>query len=208
MFTDAMNRLLSWLGPLGITTEEQLVPVVGGLELFLALPTIVALLSGAKAAYGRYFQEGNWGPLMNGKLAWIVQVCGAGEEKGKGTTTLELSSRTLPPFPKNQRRVAPLSTPAWTLPRRSLRARLRLPLPPCSSAACLHAGLPSLQESPCLILAATNLARFWGSPNTSSPVNLVLLGLFCLHYFHRSVHQRVSSMSQAQAAEPSRWLRH
>jgi hypothetical protein len=78
MLGSFMQHLLVWVKPLGITTEEQLVPALAGLELFLALPTIIALLSGAKAAYGRYFQDGNWGPLMNGKAAWILQVCVSG----------------------------------------------------------------------------------------------------------------------------------
>lgn len=74
MLETAVEQILAWVAPLGITNETELVRATAGVELLLAFPTIYALLSGARAAYGRYFQDGNWGPVMNGKAAWIIQV--------------------------------------------------------------------------------------------------------------------------------------
>jgi hypothetical protein len=45
--------------------------------VLVGLPTVLALLSGQRAAYGRYFTDNDGVYLfnMNGKLAWVLQVC-------------------------------------------------------------------------------------------------------------------------------------
>eukprot|EP00045_Choanoeca_perplexa_P005142 m.43736 g.43736 ORF g.43736 m.43736 type:complete len:229 (-) comp12956_c0_seq2:244-930(-) len=55
--------------------ESDLIRYCAIAMAFMGLTTIIALLSGQRAAYGRYFTDNNGIYLfnMNGKLAWVLQ---------------------------------------------------------------------------------------------------------------------------------------
>ncbi|EDQ92926.1 uncharacterized protein MONBRDRAFT_13728 [Monosiga brevicollis MX1] len=55
--------------------ERDLVEWLALAVAVTGVPTVIALLSGARAAYGRYVDDnkGLYGFNMNGKLAWIIQ---------------------------------------------------------------------------------------------------------------------------------------
>jgi hypothetical protein len=55
-------------------TEEELVWTLAVVMIANALVTFVVLILGVHAPYGRYFSEMNLGFLINGNLAWFIQV--------------------------------------------------------------------------------------------------------------------------------------
>ncbi len=55
-------------------TEEELVWTLAVVMIANALVTFVVLILGVQAPYGRYFSEMNLGILINGNLAWFIQV--------------------------------------------------------------------------------------------------------------------------------------
>lgn len=63
------------LAAVGLKSELQLLAAMALVMVALALPTIAALVSGIRAPYGKYYSEAGraYGPLMNGKLAWVLQ---------------------------------------------------------------------------------------------------------------------------------------
>lgn len=122
----------------------------------------LVLLSGVQAPYGRY-STSSWGPRMNGKLAWILQV------------RLRAACR----------RVGRARHCVWTA-RASPAAHLR-PVPVRHGRPSGHARARGcMQELPSFAVPASMLASAYPRAPSSSLANLALLAAFCTHYFNRT----------------------
>ena len=68
----------------GVQDERTFVFYLSVGMVVMVVPVLAALLSGARAYYGRYSSVASalYGWPMNGKLAWVLQVSGIRTEPG------------------------------------------------------------------------------------------------------------------------------